>query len=164
VGLYAAQWREQPLEPGPEAAGGDWLVLLSEPFAAARATLAALPAAPRCQVFARPEGDLGARYEALAVQVLAALQAPLREPLATPLRVQLVIPAALEDEPLFGLAALLRSVEQENPRIRAQVIGVDPERVDAPGLASLLDAERAHHGAAAILHRDGTRSVLHHAP
>lgn len=161
VVLYGAEWRRRTLSQEPAASmTGTWMVLLVAAFESARAALSRLPAPPSIHALPQGEGDIGQRYEALAAQVLTALQVPLRESTATPLVVQLVISAAPMDEALFGLAAMLRTVEQENPRIRAQVIGFDGEGFVAEDLAALLAAERAHHGATAVRYRDGARETF----
>ncbi|WP_024905975.1 SDR family NAD(P)-dependent oxidoreductase [Robbsia andropogonis] len=161
VCLYTPEWREAPLESEPIApVAGAWLILLDASLKAASVDVAQLPGYPRSQVLVQGEGDIGQRYEALAAQVLEAVREPLREPVSTPLLVQLVVVTVPEDEALFGLAALLRTIEQENPRVRTQVISVDSGRLAAKDLAVLLATERAHRSAAAVRYRDGKRAAL----
>ncbi|BAV98082.1 SDR family NAD(P)-dependent oxidoreductase [Lysobacter enzymogenes] len=97
---------------------------------------------PQAQAVALdPQDDQAQRYTALAQHCLAELKAVLSARPRSEAAFQVVVPDRVEDALLLGLSGMLLSAGAENPRLRAQLIAVDPA-IDAPALAALLQRER----------------------
>ncbi|MBN7135745.1 hypothetical protein A7A76_13535 [Lysobacter enzymogenes] len=97
---------------------------------------------PRAQAVALdPQADQAQRYTALAQHCLGELKAVLSARPRGEAAFQVVVPDRGEDALLLGLSGMLLSAGAENPRLRAQLIAVDPA-IDAPALAALLRRER----------------------
>ncbi|MET0333841.1 MAG: SDR family NAD(P)-dependent oxidoreductase, partial [Rhizobacter sp.] len=114
--------------------------------------------------FERLEGGAGGaaeRYERHAAQLLARLQALMAAPVSGEVLVQLVVPVAGEAALMHGLGGLLNSAGKENPRLRGQVIAIEP--CSSEQLTQWLDAEAAG-TARRVRHHAGRREVSKVAP
>ncbi|WP_158542960.1 SDR family NAD(P)-dependent oxidoreductase [Phytoactinopolyspora halophila] len=136
---------EQPVnEPGSAATNGafergDRLVLLGGlDEALTEAVRSELPA--RSIVLAGGDGSIGDRFERAALGVFGTVQEILRDSPRTDVLIQLVVPSGGENRVLSGLAAMLESVRLENPKVRAQLIEVDP-REAASRTVDILERE-----------------------
>lgn len=106
--LLAPRWIEAPLETSGERALARHLVLPCE-------VQVQRSAAQRVLAVPVPEGDLAARYTALAVTLLEALQDALREAGEGQILVQIVVPLGDERRLYEGLGAMLDTAGAENP-------------------------------------------------
>jgi len=120
--LAVAQWKEQalvrPLEK--EVAYGAHWVLLCEVDVAPKLVADLAPAS--C-VRLEASGRLEERYGSYAVQLLKQLQGIVESAPRRPVLVQLVVPA--REAILQGLSALLRSAQQEYPKLVGQLVAVE---------------------------------------
>ena len=128
-------WQDAPAQPAPARE-------------ALRTLICGLPQIdpaaidPQAQAVAlEPQDDQAQRYTALARHCLAELKAVLSARPRSEAAFQVVVPDRIEDALLLGLSGMLLSAGAENPRLRAQLIAVDPA-IDAPALAALLRRER----------------------
>ncbi|SOD63843.1 Acyl transferase domain-containing protein [Streptomyces zhaozhouensis] len=160
--LFAPEWADRPA-PAPVAPSDDYrIVLLCEQPPEVSDHLRQHLERGTC-VDLRVEGTLAERFTAYAAEVLDTCRrrGAGDEPGGTLL--QVVVPAGADDGALLGLAALLKSAGQENPRLRGQVIGLADPADPAAVLARLLaDGEGAD--AAVRYAADGRRLAQSAAP
>ncbi|MDC8758414.1 SDR family NAD(P)-dependent oxidoreductase [Janthinobacterium sp. hw3] len=102
--------------------------------------------------------DLAADYGTAVQRLCAAVQAILQGKPAGPVLLQVVVPAEGPRQALAGLAGLLRTARQEQPKLVGQLIAVG-SGVDADALAAMLAANAACPQDVLIRHVDGQREV-----
>jgi acyl transferase domain-containing protein/acyl carrier protein/NAD(P)-dependent dehydrogenase (short-subunit alcohol dehydrogenase family)/1,4-dihydroxy-2-naphthoyl-CoA synthase len=151
--LLTPHWVEAQRDAGSAGRFAVHLILACEMAAPAFAV-------PGAHVLEAPTlaGDIGTRYQALAVYLLEVLQQQLRMPDRGRVLVQLVVPLGDEREVYEGLGAMLDTACAESPRIVGQVIGV-PAGVAAGELGRILADEALHPAQRRVRHWDGTRRI-----
>ena len=141
VQLFHANWRARPTLP-PLGQQGERVLLVCD-------RLGRLPNAISLTL---GEGDAATRFETCALQLQLLIQS-LLERASGPIRLQVAIPE--DDVALFGLSAMLRTAQLEDPRLHTQLVGLEV----GMDLQALLDVE--HGQADALLcYRAGQRLVM----
>jgi acyl transferase domain-containing protein/aryl carrier-like protein len=154
----AAQEAQEPaLQEVPQAPGGHWVVLCDVPAKdAEQAIQARLPHARcvRLQRLGHAAGDLAdgvlldqmndlaARYTTYAEQLLELVRKILASRPRQEVMVQLVVPSQGIEASVSGLLGLLKSAQQENPRLLWQQLSVEAE-VEGAELARRIQREAA---------------------
>ncbi|MDO8388097.1 MAG: SDR family NAD(P)-dependent oxidoreductase [Polaromonas sp.] len=155
--LLQPQWQARPVPAGDRPAYAQRWVVLSPALAAhAQALEAALPAA-QCQVLPS-SGGLAQRYESATTQVLALLQVVLQARPQEPVLLQIALQPGGDDSLFRGLAGLLKTARQENPRLLGQVITV-PADVGSDALAAMLSESGAAPDDVQVRYDSGTREL-----
>ncbi|MDT0268346.1 SDR family NAD(P)-dependent oxidoreductase [Streptomyces sp. DSM 44915] len=142
--LFTPRWQAGELAGDTPAAPLDrWLVLLAEPAGGLLGGLAERLPEADCQPLTPAAAglgpaELGARYQEMAVDLLARIAELLREHRGQRLLVQVVA----ADPAAVALAGLLRTAHSEHPSLSVQFVGVQ-DGPPADTLAERLRAERA---------------------
>src|SRR6201991_1400189 len=105
---------------------------------------AGLPGA-RCLVVGGESCEIAARYEAAAVQVLAALQGIVQDKPGGDVLLQVVVPVAGDGTLFAGLSGVMKTARLEHPRLVGQVIGIAAEEPAAGVVARLRESACAPH-------------------
>ncbi len=99
------------------------------------------------------------RYEALALQVFEQIQTQLREKSNTKTLAQLCIGSGKEASLLHGIAGLLQTAQQENPKLTGQIIEIDVD-ASGPGLVQQIEENARCPEDGCIRYSNGTRQVM----
>ncbi|KAF9396675.1 hypothetical protein CPC16_010246, partial [Podila verticillata] len=162
--LLAPQWTVQPASAQPTAVSVRvHRILLCEvgkDGPEKSAELAAELSAAQC-VQLTETGSLAQRYTAYALQLLARIQQEVAAYPSEALLFQLVVPSEGEGTIMQGLSGLLRSAQQEYPRLACQVVAVEAG-VSMPVLAQRLRVEAAS-PVPVVRYVQGQREVLSYA-
>jgi acyl transferase domain-containing protein/NADP-dependent 3-hydroxy acid dehydrogenase YdfG len=143
-------WREQaPASSGEACDPGRQLVLCCGAGSVTDA---------RCEVIDCAGVDSGARFAAAAGRVFEVLQGLLREKPRSDVLLQVVVPLDGEGALFAALAAMLKTAQLENPRLRTQLIAIS----GSEDLAEILQTESAHPHVPQVRYRAGRRQVLEH--
>ncbi|MES2939419.1 MAG: SDR family NAD(P)-dependent oxidoreductase [Pseudomonadota bacterium] len=110
-----------------------------------------------CHVLAGDGDGIAARYTEAATQLLVLMRGILLDQAPGSVLVQLVVGANGDDALNAGLFGLLKSAQQENPKLRVQCIAC-PAGMGSNALASMLRAE-CHTSDMVVRYRDGLREV-----
>lgn len=149
--LLAPRFEAEPARAAQPAAWAAHWVVLCEIGAAE------LPGI-RCLTLASDGQNVAQRYERHAAALLDLVQQILRDKTRGEVLVQLVVPAEGEGWLFSGLSGLLRTAQQENPKLVAQTIGIEPGET-AAGIARKLTESSGQRGDAMVRYRAGARRV-----
>lgn len=155
--LFQPQWLEQAAPTLPAPSLGQRLILLSgfDPQLAAQVQqqLSTQDGACQCTVLEAPDQDCAVDYQQLALALLQQIRGLLAGGGGRRL-LQLAVHNPRGERMSGGLAAMLRSLQQEAPQVRGQLIELDQPSSLAQRLAENIAA-----GDVAIRYREGRRQV-----
>ena len=104
----------------------------------------ALPQARCVAVGSREDGGAGIaqRYRAAVLQVLDLLQRMVQDKPKDEVLIQAVVPVSGEDAVFAALSGLLKTARLEQPKLKGQVIGFEPQETAAGIVARLSESAR----------------------
>ncbi len=156
--LLGSDWVAQPAaaHAGP-AALLHAVLLCGWDAASAEQVSHELPAGVQCIAIGAPPQPVEERMEAIALRVFDALKSQLQSGEAGAHAIQVVVAPGIESCIAEGIAALLRTAQIENPRVRLQLVAFEQDEEPA-ALVRKLRADCAG-DEAHVRHADGQRWV-----
>ncbi|EJQ38402.1 hypothetical protein IEE_05054, partial [Bacillus cereus BAG5X1-1] len=114
----------------------------------------------RCLTFQSEQTGIAERFQTYSTQVFEEIQSILKEnPLGNVL-IQIVVPTHEEKQLFSGLSGMLKTVQQENPKLIGQLIEVET-REDSEGIITKLKENSRSPIDSVVRYEDGKRYVSH---